>query len=419
MTISDWLRNIFYILVIATLLSGSTQAPEDQVERVRAFTREIEFDYVSWTLDAVNIKIKQTALRTVQYIPSTAENQAVKDYLNLVINIQNTESQIFNIYSDPNVSNPEVASADLQNTLNDLYDQRKNLGPLAEAVLENQLSTIATSLDLTLGGQPIPPILYRTSALPLALIVSPREVIRQDANISLLPDLTLEQKIELEEKVDKSLNVSSLVVGIGGVGVYPTMVMQTNDLNWLVEVVAHEWVHNYLTLRPLGVNYLTSPELRTMNETTASIAGKEIGFALIEQFFPELLPPPPVEVYSLSPASPPTNEPPPFDFRAEMHTTRVTVDNLLDQGKIAEAESYMETRRIFFWENGYTIRKLNQAYFAFHGAYADTPGGAAGEDPVGAAVRALRSKSPSLASFVNRISWMWSFDQLKEAVNNP
>ena len=76
----------------------------------------------------------------------------------------------------------------------------------------------------------------------------------------------------------------------------------------------------------------------------------------------------------------------------------------------------MKARREIFWENGYTIRKLNQAYFAFYGAYADVPGGAAGEDPVGPAVRELRAQSGSLAEFVNRISWMTSFAQLQAAI---
>jgi hypothetical protein len=79
----------------------------------------------------------------------------------------------------------------------------------------------------------------------------------------------------------------------------------------------------------------------------------------------------------------------------------------------------MEARRQIFWDHGYHIRKLNQAYFAFHGAYADMPGGAAGSaetDPVGPAVRALRAQSASLAEFINRISWMWRFDQLEAAV---
>jgi hypothetical protein len=101
-----------------------------------------------------------------------------------------------------------------------------------------------------------------------------------------------------------------------------------------------------------------------------------------------------------------------------MNETRTTTDALLADGKIDEAEAYMETRRQVFWENGYLIRKLNQAYFAFYGAYADQPGGAAGatEDPIGNAVRELRAQSSSLSEFLNRISWMWSFEQLQSAV---
>jgi hypothetical protein len=99
-----------------------------------------------------------------------------------------------------------------------------------------------------------------------------------------------------------------------------------------------------------------------------------------------------------------------------MRETREITDQLLSEGEIETAEIYMELRRRFFWDHGYHLRKLNQAYFAFHGAYADQPGGAAGEDPVGAAVRALRDQSPSLVEFIDQISWMWSVDQLYEAI---
>ena len=99
-----------------------------------------------------------------------------------------------------------------------------------------------------------------------------------------------------------------------------------------------------------------------------------------------------------------------------MRETRNTADSLLEEGKIEEAEDYMEARRLIFWENGYRIRKLNQAYFAFHGAYADVPGGAAGEDPVGAAVRFLRSESLSLQDFVKKISRVNSYEELKEII---
>ena len=89
------------------------------------------------------------------------------------------------------------------------------------------------------------------------------------------------------------------------------------------------------------------------------------------------------------------------------------VDALLLSGKTDEAESYMEARRNFFWENGYRLRKINQAYFAFHGSYNDTPGGgASGEDPVGPAVQALRARYASLNNFLQVIRRVKSFDQL-------
>jgi hypothetical protein len=95
-----------------------------------------------------------------------------------------------------------------------------------------------------------------------------------------------------------------------------------------------------------------------------------------------------------------------------MRQTRVMVDQLLADGEIEAAEEYMEARRQVFREHGYRIRKLNQAFFAFHGAYADQPGGAAGEDPVGEAVRDLYANSPSLEAFLKRIAWMTSFEEL-------
>jgi hypothetical protein len=253
----------------------------------------------------------------------------------------------------------------------------------------------------------------------MGLIISPRDRIQQLTNISLQPNLSVDQQVVLEEQVDAHLNVSSLVVPIGGVGVYPTMVMRTTSMSWQLDTIAHEWAHNFLTLRPLGFLYDTTPELRTMNETTASIIGNEIGSVVLQRYYPELADAssPPLQLAAAKPASPqPEGETPPFDFRAEMHTTRVKADELLADGKIEEAEAYMEARREIFWENGYTIRKLNQAYFAFYGAYADVPGGAAGEDPVGPAVRELRAQSDSLADFVNRISWMTSFEQLQAAI---
>lgn len=421
-------RNLFYLLLGAVLLTQSAMLPADSYEQVRAFTRAREFDYVEWTLNALGIKTGYGALTAPRYLTEAQQRALVYEYLDLVRWIDQTNRQIATIYADPDVAEPSTAAAELEDRLDTLKDMERHLQPLAEAVLQDQVSAVIARQGLGLGGQPLPPVLYHVTRLPTALIVSPRSVIRQDYNISLLPDMTVEEMTELEHNVEQALNVSALVVAVGGVGTYPTMVMSTTYLPWLLEVVAHEWVHNYLTLRPLGVNYLTSPQLRTINETTASIAGKELGRAALDHYYPEIaaqlppLPPPAPPVIEepqpeLPEPEPAPEEPGVFNYYREMNRTRVRADELLAAGEIEAAEAYMEERRRVFWENGYQIRRLNQAFFAFHGAYDDVPGGGAGgRDPVGPAVQMLRYQSRSLDDFLFRISWITSFEQLQALI---
>jgi hypothetical protein len=412
----------FLALAVAIIIAAGGDAPRftGQSDQVRVYTREIEFDYPNWVWNAIWTKFEQGAVGAPFVFDRGTNKQIVFEYLRVTEQLIQTKSRIEQIYADPKITDKDSTSAFLRQQRDQLSERQNQLAPFSEATLQSQIGQALADLGLTSGGQTIPPTLYHISSTPLALIVSPRNHIEQLTNISVLPTLTLDQQIDLEDKVTKSMDVSTLVVPIGGVGVYPTMVTETTDLNWTLDTIAHEWTHNYLNIRPLGLNYSTTPELRTMNETTASIAGGEVGRYVLEKYYPEMLSSAQITgMISLgdrSLAPPKFDEPAPFDFRAEMHTTRVKVDELLSQGKIEEAETYMEQRRQVFWQNGYLIRKLNQAYFAFHGAYADVPGGAAGEDPVGPAVRALRAQSASLADFINTIAQMTSFEELQQAI---
>ncbi len=408
---------IVFAFVTLLLLNRSQVQAKDTTDRVREFTRQLEFDYVSWTVESLAGKLQQFTSGITRYLPAFRQHDLVKEYADTIRALDDTSAEIRRIYADPAVKDPEREASTLLKRQVELQEKRTRLAPLAEGILQSQISAVADDQDLVFLGQPLPGVLFNVTPLPMALIVSPRDKIQQDVNISLLPDLPLDKINKLEEEVSQNLDVSALVVQVGGIGMYPTMVMSSSDLNWLIETIAHEWIHNYLTLRPLGMNYETSPELRTMNETTASIAGKEIAELVIARYYPELVPPP---------APDPSNDPAPktaedykyrFNFNREMHTTRVTVDGLLARGLIDRAEQFMDYQREYFWKNGYQVRKINQAYFAFYGAYADQPGGAAGEDPVGPAVRALRERSQGLADFLKRISGMTSFEQLAQAVN--
>ena len=77
----------------------------------------------------------------------------------------------------------------------------------------------------------------------------------------------------------------------------------------------------------------------------------------------------------------------------------------------------MEERRKEFVAHGYRLRRLNQAYFAFHGTYADT--GAAGVSIVGQQIEELRRRSPSLADFLRTAAEFTDAEDLSAYLAGP
>jgi hypothetical protein len=168
--------------------------------------------------------------------------------------------------------------------------------------------------------------------------------------------------------------------------------------------VAHEWLHQYFYFHPLGRNYWANYDMTSINETAADIGGDEIGLLVYRRYYVQ---------EANNAASPAAPSQPAFDFNKEMRQIRLTVDRYLAQGQVEEAETYMEQMREYLAQNGYYIRKLNQAYFAFHGSYSDTPGSVS---PIGGYLAELRQDSPSLGDFVKRVSGVSSYEELLKMI---
>lgn len=407
------LRLLVLLVAIALLVVGSSVESVNALDGLRRYTRGVEFDFVEWEVNALFDKAVSAALKLERFFDDEQQVEVVRTWLAGTEEIITLEQDLLNAQ---NVTSPE-RDALVQAVKSDLdlkkADQNR-LAKLAEAVLQNQTELTLTKAGFGIGGQILPPVLYQVSDLPLNLIISPRTEIRNELSISLDAGLDAVEKDEIERGIYRDYDLSALIEPVGGLGAYPTMVMRTTNLNWLTETIAHEWIHNYLTFFPLGIRYYLNDQMRTINETTASLAGKEIGLDLIIAYYPERTPryyqPMPDYTTVLAEGAESLD---PFDFRLEMRETRVRVDALLAEGKVDDAEMYMEARRNFFWENGYRLRKINQAYFAFHGSYNDTPGGgASGSDPVGPAVQTLRGNYISLNKFMRAVRGVRSFDQL-------
>jgi hypothetical protein len=404
------LKLILPLITFVVVVAPEWPAFQDERYKIDRILGQAYFDFLVWESDALAAKAEAALVSGQSYLSEAQRKKIVLDYVAMMGEIRQLETQVRLIYADPEVADPEAAAHDLQQQIDEKRVSAARLQPVAEQVMQDQVATVIRDDGLDILGEVLPPVSAQLTPLPYVLIVSPREEIRQIYNIPLQNGLTVPVQEQIESSIFDNINRSALVVPIGGLGVWPAMVYETGDINFLFNTVAHEWAHHWLTLRPLGISYAGSPALRTINETVASIFGDEVGAQVIERYYPEYAPP---EQPAQAPETTGKEEPPAFDFNHEMATTRNRVDEMLGQGNVEEAESYMEQRRQFFWENGYRIRKLNQAYFAFYGAYADTPG-EQGDDPIGPALLALRDDSDTLADFMNRVSRITSLEKLQE-----
>ncbi|GAB4568934.1 MAG: hypothetical protein Kow0077_00640 [Anaerolineae bacterium] len=392
------LRLFLLCVAISVLFRGSAPPPGDLYTVAASYARDRLFNYVGWEAQALSHKLGESLWGISAYLPENARSAYVRAYMADLARLQSLEAEIAAIFSDPAIPDPATASAELRTRRDALRDDLAERQGMAEAILEQQVSVVLAEEGLAFLGQVLPPVAIHMTPLPDVLIISPRDEIRVSASLSL-NDTPPDERNALEAAIDADLDVASLVVDIGGMALYPSMVMESSHLPWVLETTAHEWVHHYLFFFPLGLNYFddSNPETRAINETTAEIIGKEIGRAVLARYYPDLVPPDP----SPAPPAPPAPDESGFDFAAEMHRTRVTVDALLADGRVEDAETYMAERRAFFHANGYPIRKLNQAYFAFYGGYqGDTNFGTAGEDPIGPALVELRARSNSVAEFL-------------------
>ncbi len=390
-------RLLGYLLLLLILLFGlnySTVPTGIQWRAISLLVKDHTFDYVTWEVNALAVKAQQELYGLHPFMTEPDRSQYVRQYLTDLATAQQLEAQVNAIYTDPAVTDPQAESAELRVQRDALRADFRDRQPLVESILEGQVSAVLVDEGFGLLGQVLPPLSMHFTPLPNLLAVSPRDEIKIDVNLNIDP-LPIDEIAALEALIDKQEDVSSLVIPLGGIALYPAMIFETASLQYAVEVFAHEWLHHYLFAFPLGQDFDFSGESRIINETTANIFGKVISPLVIARYYPELAHTPTTQLVSA-----PQQADAPFDFGAEMDQTRRRVDDLLADGKVAEAEVYMEERRQLFVENGWSIRKLNQAYFAFYGGYQSGAPGAGGSDPIGPSVQTILDLSPSIHDWI-------------------
>jgi hypothetical protein len=392
------------LLIVFTLASGCGGGTEFD-RQVGEITKPYHFELAKWEFQTLAGEIGEFFKGGGKTDNATAE---IFTYFTNAAQIRNLEAKLNAVRAGNQTGDLDQ----IQNELDELRSQNAARRGATEKALEGQVREalaqqgIYNPLDRYAKIKvSFPPVRVYLGDPPDILVISPRDRIEAIKEVILVPDMSVEDMEKIESEIEQ-LGYSAEVEGLGGLSTYPSYVLDESDLRFTLETVVHEWIHQYLAFTPLGFRYILdqigirqNDEIATINETVADIIGKEIGDMIYQKLVPQ----------AAAPSPPASTNATGFDFNKEMREIRQAVDSYLAQGEIEQAEAFMEQKRQYLAENGYYIRKLNQAYFAFHGTYADSP---TSVSPIGQELQQLRDQSASIRDFLDAAAGLTSQEGL-------
>ena len=112
-----------------------------------------------------------------------------------------------------------------------------------------------------------PKVRFKLDATPNVLIISPKNNIKLTYSILLKQNLTIKEKETIENQIEEKFNVSAIILNIGGIAFYPSLIPKDIDNNKIIKNIIHEWLHQYLVLYDLGQNIYKDNQMLALNET--------------------------------------------------------------------------------------------------------------------------------------------------------
>ena len=388
-------KPIFKLILFAILLfcSGLIPSNPSKSETINSIISHEKHSLLLWELQYLPQKFFYSISEFIfpfenKKVSKNDPIEIIQNYIKINDQIRkhNNEYEYATIKGNDFKSNAEKEKI-IQQYINELEQNQLITENALEEIVSNAIQEFKISI---LPNTVFPPVLISIEPPPSLLILSPRDQIKLEKTILLKSDNSIPQRYKIEDTIENLENKSVLISDIGGLSTFPATV-KVRSLESTLSTTAHEWFHNYMIFKPLGRGYFNDDKLRTINETAANIFGDEIAKYILD-----------IEKNAVL-KNPITAEPcnkPDFCFGLEMNETRSTAEEYLNQGDISKAEKYMEDRQKLFLDEGYIIRKLNQAYFAFHGIYADSP---SSKSTVFEELTYLRNQSKSLADFIKKI----------------
>jgi len=402
-----WRGRAALVLLLATVLL----VPVDnfRLSPFQAVASEHLFSIVQWEITNFPRKWVHALWQLIPGNKPSREERLllIDEYLQLSRKVQKEEDRIEGVLTRQSATSGSGSAAKqvepTRDYLDELSARKRRIRDEAEEAVEAELSSLLAELGFESRiGLIFPPVDLKFEEPPTLLVISPRDELRVVASVLLDSDLKGVERDAIEQQILREQDVSALVDDLAGIATYPTIVSDLYTTRTVMRTAAHEWLHAYFFFRPLGQSLRKNDAMFTLNETAADVAGRELGDMVFERMGGDL---------SLSASRYASQEDRFPDFTRVMRETRFRVEELLKEGKIEDAEEYMREQQWFLRLRGFGLRKLNQAYLAFRGRYAESP---ASVSPLGDQLNELFELLPSVAEFISEVSRVSSVAELTQ-----
>ncbi|MBW1765059.1 MAG: hypothetical protein JRJ23_10050, partial [Deltaproteobacteria bacterium] len=333
-----------FLLIICSFSMGC--APADSFDsKLDKIIKPYSFSIFGWEIEALSYELEDFLFGGGD--ETADDSPIVLEYFSISRQIRDLEWQI--AIGGEGIGQSELTA--LNEQLEGLRKQKGAMEDSVERIMQKQIIETLAQMDIY---NPLdkhlkfeftfPPVNFELEAPPHLLIISPRDRVMRVREITLIQEISPQERQEIEDAINK-LGVSSLVVGLGGLATYPSFVIDTASLKFTINVAIEEWLHQYLFFRPLGFTYnlhLTgiapNSEIAVMNETLVGIVREEVGALLYQNYYSQYL----GEVEGNNGAETNQSDEPEFDFFKEMREIRLAVDDYLANGEVEQAEAFME-----------------------------------------------------------------------------
>ena len=127
------LRLELVVVAMLLLLTSSSAALWDPLEALRKYTRDVEFDFSAWTVQALMEKGISAALKVDKFLSVEQQNMLVDSYLQQVDIVNQLNTSLDEAVSVPEMANRDGKGSELESQATDEKKQLADLGTVMES----------------------------------------------------------------------------------------------------------------------------------------------------------------------------------------------------------------------------------------------------------------------------------------------